>query len=183
MYNPLTHKKPYGASVANQATTMRFPVPCDMHIRRVFVVLRQVFPEGKDASLRYELPFEKSEDGQDIFVGAFALGEWGVWKYRFEGELEDGRLAFFGRALDGSAVRGDWLPEWQLTVTKSDYKTPDWAKRGVIYQIFADRFCKVGDRPFVKRGRLHSNWYERPDIQQEGKDIARTISLAETSTE
>lgn len=170
MYNPLTHKKPYGASVANQATTMRFPVPCDMHIRRVFVVLRQVFPEGKDASLRYELPFEKSEDGQDIFVGAFALGEWGVWKYRFEGELEDGRLAFFGRALDGSAVRGDWLPEWQLTVTKSDYKTPDWAKRGVIYQIFADRFCKVGDRPFRKRGRLHADWYERPDIQQEGKE-------------
>lgn len=110
MYNPLLDKKPYGASVANQATTMRFPVPCDMHIRRVFVVLRQVFPEGKDASLRYELPFEKSENGQDIFVGAFALKEWGVWKYRFEGELEDGDLLFSVVLSTGARCAGIGCP-------------------------------------------------------------------------
>ena len=132
-----------------------------------------MFGEGGEingAPLRFELPYQKSERGQDIFVGAFALKEWGVWKYRFEGELENCDLAFFGRALDGTAVRGDWLPEWQLTVTKCDYKTPNWAKHGVTYQIFADRFCKVGDKPFSKRGRLHTDWCERPDIAREGVD-------------
>jgi len=173
MYNPLLDKKPYGASVANKATTIAFPLDSSLCVKRVFVVLRQVFGDGGEingAPLRFELPYQKSEDGQDFFVGEFTLTEWGIWKYRFEGEFENGDLAFFGRALDGTAVRGDWLPEWQLTVTKCDYKTPNWAKHGVTYQIFADRFCKVGDKPFLKRGRLHTDWYERPDIAREGVD-------------
>lgn len=173
MYNPLLNKKPYGASVQNQETRITFPVDNSLHIKRVFVVLRQVFGEGGEVAgepLRYELPYSHSDETQDFFVGAFALSQWGIWHYRFEGELVGGDLAFFGRGLDGVAIRGDWLPEWQLTVTKRDYKTPNWAKQGVIYQIFADRFCKVGDKPFNKRGRLHADWYERPDIAEDGKD-------------
>lgn len=174
MYSPLIHKKPYGASVANQATTITFPIDSNMRIDRVFVVLRQIF--GKEGEVlcgrseRIELPFAYAKDGIDYFVGTFALSEWGIWKYRFEGEFANGDLAFFGRGLDGTATRGDWLPEWQLTVTECDYKTPNWAKRGVIYQIFADRFCKKGNIPFTKRGRLHSDWYERPDIAEDGKN-------------
>ena len=34
---------------------------------------------------------------------------------------------------------------YQLTVYPQDYTTPDWIKGGIIYQIFPDRFCKVGD--------------------------------------
>ena len=34
---------------------------------------------------------------------------------------------------------------YQLTVYPNDYKTPDWIKGGIIYQIFPDRFCKEGD--------------------------------------
>lgn len=173
MYNPLLDKKPYGASVANKATIIVFPLDSSLCVKRVFVVLRQVFGDGGEINgtpLRFELPYQKSENGQDFFVGEFTLTEWGIWKYRFEGEFENGDLAFFGRALDGTAVRGDWLPEWQLTVTKCDYKTPNWAKHGVTYQIFADRFCKIGDKPFLKRGRLHKDWYERPDIAREGVD-------------
>ncbi len=173
MFNPLVDKKPYGASVQNQETRIIFPVDASLQIKRVFVVLRQVFGEGGEVageSLRFELPFSHAENGQDIFAGAFSLSKWGIWQYRFEGEFANRDLAFFGRGLDGTAVRGDWLPEWQLTVTKYDYKTPNWAKQGVTYQIFADRFCKVGDKPFTKRGRLHKDWFERPDIAEDGGD-------------
>ena len=173
MYNPLVHKKPYGASVQNQKTCMTFPLDSSLQIKRVFVVLRQVFGEGGAVCgepKRFELPLSHTQTGQDFFVGEFSLSEWGIWYYRFEGEFANGDLAFFGRESDGTAIRGDWLPEWQLTVTKCDYKTPNWAKQGVTYQIFADRFCKVGDKPFSKRGRLHADWYERPDIAEDGKD-------------
>jgi len=144
-----------------------------MAIKRVFIVLRHIYGEGGEvngADVRYELTYRRTQNGEDIFEGEFALGGYGVWKYRFEGEYADGSLAFFGRGADGIAVKGDWLPEWQLTVSKYDYKTPDWAKRGVIYQIFADRFCKVGETPFNKRGRLHTYWNDRPDIEEFGKD-------------
>ena len=173
MFNPLTNKKPYGASYVGGATKIKFPLDCEMQVKRVFVVLRQVFGEGgavEGRTERFELPYIGVVDGQDIFEGEFTLSEYGIWLYRFEGELADGATAFFGRGDGGTALRGDWLPEWQLTVSKCDYKTPNWAKSGVIYQIFADRFCKDGEQNFTKRGRMHSDWNERPDIAEEGRD-------------
>ena len=109
-------------------------------------------------------------DGVDYFVGSVILSHYGIWHYRFEGEYPDGNLAFYGRDYDGTAIRGDWLPEWQLTVSKVDYKTPVQSKQGVIYQIFPDRFAKGEDRPFLKKGRLHADWHDRPDFAREGVD-------------
>ncbi len=202
MYNPLKHKRPYGATAINKETTITFPLDAELGIKRVFIVLRKVFGVGCENcdclrpetysvnevggafsngenpnevvhvcyDYRFELPLLKTEKGKDVFHGAFSLQEYGVYNYRFEGEFADGSLAFFGRDYDGTALRGDWLPEWQLTVSKEDYKTPNWAKQGVIYQIFADRFAKDGDVNFNKKGRLHKDWYERPDVAEEGKE-------------
>ncbi len=172
MYNPLVHKRPYGAACAGGAISIKFPLDCQMQIKRVFIVLRKVFGDcaGECPELRFELPYARTENGEDIFEGEFAINGFGIWNYRFEGETAEGATAFFGRGSGGIAVRGDWLPEWQLTVSKYNYKTPNWAKHGVIYQIFADRFCKVGESRFLKRGRLHTYWNERPDIEEDGKD-------------
>ena len=165
MYNPLLHKTPYGGTAVGIPTTFTFPLDANMGIKRVFIVLRK-----DDENIRIELPFSHHQNGEDIFKGSVALSTYGIWHYRFEGEYPDGNLAFFGRDYDGTAIRGDWLPEWQLTVSKVECKTPDWSKRGVIYQIFPDRFNKGEDRVFTKRGRLHGDWYDRPDFAREGVD-------------
>jgi len=202
MYNPLIHKRPYGATAVGKETTITFPLDSSLGIKRVFIVLRKIFGVGCEYcdclrdntysvgevggafdthddmhgaqayqyNLRFELSLRRRENGQDYFEGAFALGEYGVFNYRFEGEYQDGSLAFFGRDYDGTAIMGDWLPEWQLTVSKYDYKTPNQQKGGLIYQIFADRFAREGDVRFDKHGRLHADWYERPDIAEEGND-------------
>ena len=165
MYNPLLHKTPYGGTAVGIPTTFTFPLDASMGIKRVFIILR------KDSeNIRIELPFSHHLNGEDFFKGSVTLSTYGIWHYRFEGEYPDGNLAFFGRDYDGTAIRGDWLPEWQLTVSKVECKTPDWSKRGVIYQIFPDRFNRGEDRPFNKRGRLHSDWYDRPDYAREGVD-------------
>ena len=165
MFNPLLHKAPYGGTAVGKPTTITFPLEAYHGIKRVFVVLRK----GNE-NLRIELPYSHSQNGVDFFVGSFTLGTYGIWHYRFEGELDNGALAFFGRDYDGTAIRGDWLPEWQLTVSKVECKTPVWAKQGVIYQIFPDRFNKGEDREFTKMGRLHQSWYDRPDFAREGVD-------------
>lgn len=45
--------------------------------------------------------------------------------------------------------------KFQITVYKKDYKTPDWFKNSVCYQIFPDRFYKSGDflsdKPHMKK--------------------------------
>ena len=165
MFNPLIHKKPYGATAVGTQTTFTFPLLKSLDVKRVFVVLRQ-----DSKVFRVELPLSHSTEKEDFFVGQVVLDKCGTWQYRFEGEYADGTFAFFGRDYDGTAIKGDWLPEWQLTVSKVAYKTPDWLKQGVIYQIFPDRFCKVGSRPFLKRGAFHTNWYDRPDYAREGVD-------------
>ena len=64
-------------------------------------------------------------------------------------------------------------PAFQITVFYKDFKTPDWLKNGIMYQIFPDRF-KMGDPLSVKMGveyhrnlgrriRLHESWDENPD--------------------
>ena len=165
MYNPLLHKTPYGGTAVGIPTTFTFPLDVNMGIKRVFIILRK-----DDENIRIELPFSHHLNGEDFFKGSVTLSNYGIWHYRFEGEYSDGNLAFFGRDYDGTAIRGDWLPEWQLTVSKVECKTPDWSKRGVIYQIFPDRFNKGEDRAFSKRGRLHGDWYDRPDFAREGVD-------------
>lgn len=58
---------------------------------------------------------------------------------------------------------------FQLTVYAEDYKTPEFLKGGIMYQIFPDRFCKSG-KPHenIPEGRvLREDWggtpYYRPD--------------------
>ncbi len=45
-----------------------------------------------------------------------------------------------------------------LTVYSRDYKTPEWFKGGVLYQIFPDRFCKNGTMPDIKGRIVRKDW-------------------------
>lgn len=88
-----------------------------------------------------------------------------LYFYRFEYETDAG-IRFIG-LKNGEAAVEDWLPEWQLTVYDSGFTTPDWAKGGIMYQIFPDRFCR-SDRYEPKKARntrkIHENWYDIPDF-------------------
>lgn len=172
MYDPLKDKKPYGAAVMGEPVTFRFSLDPAMEVERVFIVIRQLFGEGgrvDSAQERIEMPLA-NRGKEDVFILNYIPSTWGVFNYRFEGELKEGGTAFFGRGYDGVAKRQDWLPEWQLTVSKRAYKTPNWAKSGVTYQIFADRFCRLGEVDFKKKGTLHTYWNERPEIEELGKE-------------
>lgn len=81
----------------------------------------------------------------------------GLYFYRFKvGDLKIGRGAY--RFADIS----DDSPSYQLTVYSEDYKTPDWFKGGVMYQIFPDRFYKAGEIPIAADKILRSDWGGTP---------------------
>lgn len=67
---------------------------------------------------------------------------------------------------EGSTNGGDLF---QLTVYAKEYKTPDFLKGGVMYQIFPDRFCKSGkEHKNVPSDRIiREDWggtpYYKPD--------------------
>lgn len=49
-------------------------------------------------------------------------------------------------------------PDYQMTVFSKDYRTPDWFKGGILYQIFPDRFCKAGSMPDIKGRIAREDW-------------------------
>ena len=52
--------------------------------------------------------------------------------------------------------------KWQLTVYDKKYKTPSWFKGGIMYQIFPDRFCRVGKDFLLPKNKIARKWGEEP---------------------
>ncbi len=61
--------------------------------------------------------------------------------------------------------------DFLLTVYSKDYRTPEWFKGGVMYQIFPDRFCKKGEAPALKGRVLREDWGGEPTFRpnEQGK--------------
>lgn len=66
--------------------------------------------------------------------------------------------------LGGVGEQTDFPTEisYQITVYKNDFKTPEWFKNAVMYQIFPDRFCKEEIQIHEKKNLyyMHKDWYE-----------------------
>lgn len=58
--------------------------------------------------------------------------------------------------------------KWQLTVYDNEFKTPDWLKGGIIYQIFPDRFCKDSFETVQTYSDrfIQNNWNALPEHTQ-----------------
>lgn len=92
----------------------------------------------------YPLTKTGTKDGQDIWSVTFTPQTYGLYGYKFV--LNDTK-EYGDDAKPGSTgelkLRG--VKPYQITVYRKDFKTPDWAKEAVCYQIFPDRFFN-GDK-------------------------------------
>ncbi len=112
----------------------------------------------RDGEQGVVFPMQKTEEG---FALTLRFDRIGLYFYYFKiGEyyLSCGEMR--------KGVLGDKPWSWQLTVYDSDYKTPDWIKGGVIYQIFPDRFHKAGESCRSVSGKiLRSDWGGTPTFR------------------
>ena len=73
--------------------------------------------------------------------------------------------------LGGKGVMTGAPRAWQVTVYYPSYETPEWLRRGVMYQIFPDRFCRaVREKPMRDEIYFHKNWADDPILMPEGED-------------
>lgn len=146
-------KSPFGAVEVGQTICFNFPVDEKLRADGVSLFYRNHF-----SGEIFEVSLKKSgaEGTYDIFSARYAFQQEGVYFYRFE--IYAGKKTYYvGRDEDGNAIVGDWLPEWQQTVVKKGFSTPDFIKGGLIYHIFADRFNRVGDFPDAPY-RVKKDW-------------------------
>ncbi len=147
-------KFPFGAAVCGAEVSFRL-------LGREDYTAAQLVARFEFAGEDHTLPL--SPDGDD-FAGTLRAPDAPelIW-YCFRLECADGRVLWLGK--DGLAGCEEGLPRWQLTVYDDARPTPDWFGRGVSYQIFPDRFCRLAvpdARGMVGDRLVHADWDELP---------------------
>ena len=147
-------KSPFGAAVCGAEVSFRL-------LGREDYAAAQLVARFEFAGQDHTVPL--SPDG-DNFAGTLCAPDAAelIW-YCFRLERADGRVLWLGK--DGLTGREDGLPRWQLTVYDDARPAPDWFGRGVSYQIFPDRFCRLAvpdARGMVGDRLVHADWDELP---------------------
>lgn len=151
-------KSPYGAVKCGEKLSLHFPIASWVSVDKMYVFIRL-----GGVSTPVEMRFEKSENGFSVYTADYVFDVAGIYYYRFEMRNRDG-VWYYGRGENGESVCGENLPEWQLTVYKSSYKTPDFAKGNIIYHIFVDRFNRADGVKTKRKYRLHESFSESPEV-------------------
>lgn len=81
-------------------------------------------------------------------------------RLRFSGN----RVIYAGRSGKG-AILSDEPARWILNVTERRYSVPFWAEGGIMYHIFVDRFCSVGDIPEREGAVIRRDWGNMPEYR------------------
>ncbi|MBE5740721.1 MAG: glycoside hydrolase family 13 protein [Clostridiales bacterium] len=105
------------------------------------------------------------------FGWTISLSISGIGLYFYSFTIENVGNIACGHLEMGYLTSSDHVDGFLLTVSSADYRTPDWFKGGVMYQIFPDRFCKVGNAPVLK-GRINrEDWGGTPSFlpNEQGK--------------
>ena len=137
---------------------MHIHIPSTCRTDSVWLLLRND-RTGEETEISFALEEVRGE--YEIWAGAFSLEEPDLYFYRFRICTEHECFHLYKWQEHDTNMEEGAL--WQLSCVSQAYPVPDWAKGAVMYQIFPDRFCKVGNcdcrdklRPFT----LHEDWYE-----------------------
>lgn len=106
-------------------------------------------------------------DDKEYWELHFSADSPGIYWYHFQIDTPWGRsfIRNVGHGLGDFAPDGD---DFQQTVYKEDFVTPDWLKGGLIYQIFPDRFYNSGTpKKGYRESRVLRKWGEEPYWREE----------------
>ncbi len=112
---------------------------------------------SQDDGVEKTVPMKKTDFGFSVTVRFHKIG---LFFYLFD----FGGIYLGSGRLRRGVMTGNPEP-WQITVYDEGYRTPDWFKDGIMYQIFPDRFRKAGEYP-VREGKiLRRDWGGTPSYR------------------
>lgn len=154
------HKTPFGAVKLGEEITIRIVLPRSLGCSKANLV---ICPDGGRA-INYPMEWEclqgKDEEWWKV---TFAAGKEGLYWYSFSFNGKNGGNAITAFENSTGRISPDGK-SFQLTVYSPDFKTPDWIKGSVIYQIFPDRFCFSGEakKNIPPERVIRSDWGGKP---------------------
>ncbi len=161
-------KTPFGCLTPGQDCCLHIKIPQSVKTEQVSVVITR---ENGTPYMCVAMSFSGTQEAYDIWQGSFSFREPGLYFYYFSITGHTGTFRLFKYGDDTNMEDGAC---WQISCIPRDFTTPDWAKGGIVYQVFPDRFFKSGDcdlagklKPYV----CHDNWDEevfwQPDANGE----------------
>ncbi len=113
----------------------------------------------KDGESKTAYPMTKTAYGWNI---SLKINQTGLYYYNFS--FENGGFINRNYRHTGEYAEYDGN-NFLLTVYAKSYKTPEWFKGGVMYQIFPDRFCRQGTMPDIKGRIFREDWGGLPSYR------------------
>ncbi len=133
-------KKPFGTLKEGEECEINIHIPAACKTRSVSL---QFFNEGGSFSAAFSLSKKEDREAYEIYSCRFNLKEAGLYFYDFLIKTENEQFELFKEGYsDTNMCKGDF---WQLSCLPKDFKTPEFFKGSVMYQIFPDRFFKAGE--------------------------------------
>ena len=159
------YKNPLGCVRAGESVKLRLEIPKQYSPMRAWVIFQEFYSD-KDFSVEMAYKGEGEEsvtfecdvkfEGVNIYKYYFSFVDaWEVPKFvqkqinSFEGEIRENKEGV----------------NWQLTVYEITKTHPNM-QNGIMYQIFPDRFCKVGTVKNLPTDRMYRVWEGDPFYKQ-----------------
>ena len=156
-YNPfdLKYKSPFGAVCSG--TTVSFCILAE---------------DAKEAFLLTDKLGSFAMNKQnDNFSISITPTEAGLLYYAFKVVLNDASIVFCTRDSKNKILYSYNSENYfQLTVYEKTPPLPDWYKKGIVYQIFPDRFCIGGEVLKAKKDAHYREWNETPVYIRDDKN-------------
>ncbi len=172
--NDKHYRSPMGAVAASTEVTLRIDVnKTAEEIESVRIYYAYGLMQFFSGSIPMECDLSDMEASS--FVQTIRMDDVaGLFYYWFEVRLKDERYRWCFPDPESSYLQGHTLldtlhfslsgkeeiPGFKVTVHEEDFKTPDWMKGAVVYQIFPDRFNR-GENFDKKLIEAHLNYEER----------------------
>lgn len=155
------YKKPFGAVKRGEECEFRIRLPKETVLDFPPVPILVVFRTGfKETFLSMNL--EAEEDNHNVYCAKYTPKNYGIHYYYFSYKQNGTRNYIKKTASHESSINTGEL--YQLTVYDENYKTPEFLKGGIMYQIFPDRFYKSEKvKENIPKGRvIRENWEDTP---------------------
>ena len=135
-FDPLLFKCPKGTVAKGTEVSFTLEVSKDQSPKEVYLMIKD--DEANDYT------YEKMQKNQNKYTKTLKFEKKGHYWYNFK-LVFDSFSAFVNKSYDNhsytSCEKGE---DFSQQVTEEEYICTDSMQGGIIYQIFVDRFCKVG---------------------------------------
>jgi glycosidase len=134
------HRQPQGAIADNETLSLHLLLS-----RSAWTAAFIGYAHDRCGAVEIPLEFETTRGAFDVLKGTICPDGADLYWFWFRIETPDGV-----KFIDSEGLSEATGAPFQLTVFERGTSTPDWAKGGVMYQVFVDRFFH-GDYPTVLR--------------------------------